>query len=77
MGVAMSVFDRVVRTLRSQGVTPAEVRAETWALGCRHQGRVLEGAQSELKAADLSVRRIVLLKAVVRSFRARTVPTGV
>jgi len=72
----MRLFDRFLKSFRSQWVSPAEVRAETWALGCRHQGRVLEGAQTELKGSDLSVRRIVLLKAVVRSFRARTVPTS-
>jgi len=66
---AMKPFDRLVKSVRSQWVSPAEVRAETWALGCRHQGRVLEGAQSELKETDLSVRRTVLLKAVVRSYR--------
>ncbi len=65
----MKPFDRLVKSVRSQWVSPAEVRAETWALGCRHQGRVLEGAQSELKETDLSVRRTVLLKAVVRSYR--------
>lgn len=47
-------------------VAPAEVRAETWALGVRHGGRVVEGAREEGRAAGLSFRRAILLKAVIR-----------
>ncbi len=63
------MFGQIVKSFSSRRVSPAEVRAETWALGCRHQGRVLEGARSELTAANLSVHRTMLLKAIVRSFR--------
>lgn len=63
----VEILDRLLRPFRSHWISPAEVRAESWALGCRHQGRVLEGARSELQAGDNSVRRVVLLKAVVRS----------
>jgi hypothetical protein len=52
--------------LRSHWIPLAEVRAETWALGARHQGRVLEGARKEGKAPGISFRRAVLLKAVIR-----------
>jgi hypothetical protein len=62
-------FDRLLATVRYQWISPAEVRAETWALGVRHDGRPMEGARSELKARDVSVRRAVLLKAVIRSLR--------
>lgn len=48
-------------------VAPAEVRAETWALGVRHGGRVIEGAREEGRAAGLSFRRAILLKAVIRA----------
>ena len=53
--------------LRSLWITQPEIRAETWALGGRHHGRVLEGAQQESRAPDLSFRRAILLKAVIRS----------
>jgi len=50
-------------------ITPAEVRAETWALGARHRGRVVEGAREEGRTAGLSFRRAILLKAVIREHR--------
>lgn len=53
-------------SLRSLWVSPAEVRAETFALGGRHQGMALEGAQIELRAPDLPFRRAILLRAVIR-----------
>lgn len=65
----MKSFDRLLATVRSQWISPAKVRAETWALGVRHDGRPMEGARSELKAQGVSVRRAVLLKAVIRSLR--------
>ena len=43
--------------------------AEAWALGGRHQGRVLEGARAEARAPDITFRRAILLKAVIRSVR--------
>jgi len=65
----MRYLDELVASVRSQWVSPSEVRAEAWALGGRHHGQVLEGARSELKTGGLSVRRAVLLKAVIRSLR--------
>lgn len=53
--------------LRSYWITQREIRAETWALGGRHQGRVLEGAREESRAPDVTFRRAILLKAVIRS----------
>ncbi len=53
--------------IRSYWISPREVRAEAWALGGRHRGEVLQGARLEAKAADLSFRRAILLKAVIRS----------
>jgi hypothetical protein len=44
----------------------AEVRAEMWAMGARHRGRVVEGAREEGRTPGLSFRRAVLLKAVIR-----------
>jgi hypothetical protein len=61
----MLLIDGLAR-LAARWVAPAEVRAETWALGARHAGRVIEGARAEGRAAGLSFRRAVLLKAVVR-----------
>ena len=63
----MNPFDQLVASVRAQWISPSEVRSEAWALGGRHQGHVLEGARSELKAAGISVRRTVLLRAVIRS----------
>jgi hypothetical protein len=55
--------------LRSTWVPPQEVRAEAWALGGRHRGKVLEGARLELAAQGLAVRRAVLLRAVIRAYK--------
>lgn len=53
--------------LRSHWIPLNEVRAEIWALGARHQGRVIEGARKEGAEPGLSFRRAILLKAVIRS----------
>jgi hypothetical protein len=66
-GAAMTAMSGLVARVRSYWITEPEIRAETWALGGRHQGRVLEGARSESKAPGLSFRRAILLKAVIRS----------
>jgi hypothetical protein len=50
-------------------VPPAEVRAEVWAMGVRHGGRVVEGAREESLASGLTFRRAILLKAVIREGR--------
>lgn len=50
-------------------IPPAEVRAELWALGVRHDGRIVEGASEEGKAPGLNFRRAILLKAVIREHR--------
>ncbi len=63
----MRLIDLVPLALRSRWIPPAEVRAERWALGVRHHGRVMEGARAELAADQLTPRRTVLLKAVIRS----------
>ena len=67
----MKLLDRLLASVRAHWIPPTEVRAEAWALGGRHQGRVLEGARAELTTADISFRRAVLLKAVIRSLRGR------
>ena len=67
MNWAARLKERVAAGLRRDWVDPQEVRAEAWALGGRHQGRVLEGAQREMQAPGVSVRRTILLRAVVRS----------
>lgn len=53
--------------LGGRSIQPQEVRAEAWALGGRHMGRVIEGARSELEAPGLPARRADLLRAVIRS----------
>jgi hypothetical protein len=63
----MKLMDLLPASLRAQWIAPAEVRAEAWALGVRHQGRVIEGARAELAGDALSMRRTVLLKAVIRN----------
>ncbi len=55
--------------MRSFWVPAQEVRAETWALGGRHQGRVIEGALIEGKAPGVGFRRAILLQAVIRERR--------
>ncbi len=52
--------------LRSFWIPVDEVRAETWALGTRHQGRVIAGARIEGADPTISFRRAILLKAVIR-----------
>jgi hypothetical protein len=59
----LGLFDGI----RSHWIPEAEVRAETWALGVRHRGEVLQGARSEMRAPDVSPRRAILLKAVIRN----------
>ncbi|CAN7251469.1 hypothetical protein LJR225_001165 [Phenylobacterium sp. LjRoot225] len=46
-------------------VTDAEIRAEIWNLGTRHQGWPLEGALDELKTPGLPSHRVSLLRACV------------
>lgn len=43
----------------------AEIRAEIWRLGVRHNGWPLRGAQDELREPGLSMGRAVLLRACV------------
>ena len=63
---------RVLARLAASWIAPAEVRAESWAIGARHGGRVAEGAREEGQAPGLSFRRAILLKAVIREHgRAR------
>jgi len=64
------LVSRLLEGVRSTWVPPQEVRAEAWALGSRHQGRVLEGARLELAASGLAVRRAILLRAVIRAYKS-------
>jgi hypothetical protein len=61
----MSLTESLAR-LKALWIPTAEVRAETWAIGVRHRGQVVEGARQEGRAAGLSFRRAILLKAVIR-----------
>ncbi|HYE44164.1 MAG TPA: hypothetical protein VEA44_00160 [Caulobacter sp.] len=63
----MSGFGSFFKALGANPVLDAEVRAEAWALGGRHAGEVLAGAQSELAAGGLTPKRAMLLRAVIRS----------
>ena len=56
--------------LRAGGVSEADVRAEIWKLGVRHNGWPLEGALDELKTAGLTAGRADLLRACVQKLRA-------
>jgi hypothetical protein len=56
-------------SVRSTWVAPQEVRAEAWALGGRHRGKVLEGARLELAGNGLDARRAILLRAVIRRYK--------
>ena len=67
----MTIMAELLKSFRSRWISPAEVRAETWALGGRHRGEVLKGARAELTDAGISARRAVLLKAVIRSVRPK------
>ena len=51
--------------------TEAELRGEIWRLGTRHLGWPLEGALDELKAADLPLDRVLLLRACVERLQGR------
>jgi hypothetical protein len=61
------MLSRLLIRLHAHWVPPQEVRAEAWALGGRHRGDVLKGAKAELAAPGISLRRAVLLRAVIRS----------
>jgi hypothetical protein len=63
----MSLLGAIFRSLGAGGVPEAEVRAEAWALGGRHQGDVLEGARTELLQDGITAHRALLLRAVIRS----------
>ncbi len=56
--------------LRSQQPTAANLRMEIFALGGRHMGEPLKGAQAELRAPGLSLQRMRLLQAVVRQLKS-------
>lgn len=60
------VMNSPIAWLRSFWIPVDEVRAETWALGARHQGRVIAGARIEGADPGISFRRAILLKAVIR-----------
>ena len=62
-----STFRGLLESLRSLWISPREIRAEAWALGGRHLGEIVLGAQIEGKARNLPFRRTILLKAVIRS----------
>ena len=62
-----NVFKELSNRLRSRWIPEREIRAETWALGGRHAGRVLEGARLEAGAPAVSIQRAILLKAVIRN----------
>lgn len=62
----MSFLSALVKGLGGHWIPDQEVRAEAWALGGRHRGEVTEGARRELREPDISARRAVLLRAVIR-----------
>ena len=63
----MTLFDRLLRRIMSYTVPERLVRAEAWALGGRHGGRVIEGARAEARLSGVELKRGALLSAVVRS----------
>ncbi len=67
----MNPLSSLLASLRMHWIPLAEVRAEAWALGSRHRGQPLEGAREELRATGITLRRAVLLKAVIRSLVRR------
>lgn len=70
MGALLGLLER----LRPWRLTDHEIRAEAWALGARHQGQVMDGAMAEARAPNISLRRAILLRAVIRTQTARGVP---
>ncbi len=65
----IAVISGWLDSVRSTWVAPQEVRAEAWALGGRHRGKVLEGARLELAGNGLDARRAILLRAVIRRYK--------
>ena len=57
--------------LNRLGPSAAEIRAEVWNLGVRHQGEALEGALSELRTSRVTGDRAALLRACVAQLRRR------
>jgi len=74
--MVMTAFLGVLERLGPWRFTDHEIRAETWALGARHQGEVLDGARAESRAPNLTVRRAILLRAVIRSQSAAARPAS-
>lgn len=65
----MSAFSTLLDRLRPGGVSAQDVRAEAWALGARHMGKVVEGARLELESPGLTASRAALLRAVIKSVK--------
>jgi len=67
----MSALLGLLERLRPWRLTDHQIRAEAWALGVRHQGEIRAGAQQEARAPNISLRRAILLRAVLRGEKAR------
>ena len=63
----MTRWTELLETIGIHQVSAREIRAESFFLGNRHKGRVVEGARLELQAPDLDPHRAMLLRAVIRA----------
>ena len=63
----MTRWTELLETIGIHQVSAREIRAESFFLGNRHKGQIVEGARLELRASDLDPRRAVLLRAVIRA----------
>lgn len=61
----------VLERLRPWRLTEQQIRAEAWALGARHKGQIRAGALEESRDQGISLRRAILLNAVLRAQRAK------
>ncbi len=61
----LNILKRWARRLDRRSPTFSEIRQETYWLGSRHKGNVLEGALLELKALDANSQRADLLRAII------------
>ena len=56
-----------LRSVLADPIEPRHIRSERYLLGGRHQGDVVGGAKTELRAAGITWRRTLLLRAVIAS----------
>ncbi len=66
----LTFLSQLIGRIGRSSPTTGEIRKESYWLGSRHKGRILEGALLELKGLDMNSRRAEVLKAIILKERA-------